>query len=221
MVRIAVNGSARRFLPAERGTVRVGISLEHDDRESVVREVAVLHERLVADAKSHVHSGAATWWGSDQVWVRPERRYLKDSETYRYVQVASAEVRVKFQDFTALSDWVEQVGGLIGVSVHGIQWAATEEHRAQAEREVRVEAVRDAQDRAQAYASAIGGTEVTLDALWEPGLRPSGGGGDEGLYAAPPMYARVAADAAPMELRPDDLQVSASVTADFLVVLGA
>ena len=93
------------------------------------------------------------------------------------MQVASAEVSVKFRDFEALSEWFETAGGVSGVTIGGIEWTVTEKRRAQVEREVRVQAVADAVARAEAYASAIGGTGVTLEALWEPGLRPSAGGG--------------------------------------------
>lgn len=218
MVLIAVHGSASRFLPAERGTVRLSIGLEHDDRATVVQQVGLLHERFVADAKSFVHAGAATWWGSDQVRVRPERRYLKDSETHRWVQVASADVRVRFRDFDALSSWVEQAGSAAGASIDGVDWTVTEQHRAHAQREVRVEAVQDAVQRAEAYASAIGGTGVTLQAVWEPGLRPnvSGGfdGGGGGMARAMAMKS-----GGGLELRPDDIELAAEVTADFVVDL--
>ena len=216
MVVVAVHGSASRFLPAERGTVRLGIALEHDDRAAVVQQVGALHERFVADAKTFVHRGAATWWGSDQVWVRPERRYVKDSETHRTVQVASVGIRVKFRDFAALSEWVDAAGSVTGTSVNGVEWTVTEQRRVQAEREVRVEAVRDAMQRAEAYASAIGGTGVVLQALYEPGLRPNATGGEGGGYVARALAA-VPAGGGSFELRPDDIEISAEVTADFVV----
>ncbi|HEY0373721.1 MAG TPA: SIMPL domain-containing protein [Amnibacterium sp.] len=216
MVQIAVHGSASRFLPAERGTIEVTVVLSHDDRATVVREVAELHERFVADAKSFVHAGSATWWGSDQVHARAERRYLKDSETYHTVQVASAEVRVKFRDFQALSDWFEHAGAVPGVTIGGIDWTLTEQRRSQVQREVRVQAVADAVERAEAYAGAIGGTGVTLTALWEPGLRPNAGGGDDsGTFLTRSMA--VAGGHSTIELRPDDIEISAAVTADFVV----
>ncbi|MCU1473513.1 SIMPL domain-containing protein [Amnibacterium sp.] len=214
MVQISVHGSASRFLPAERGTIEVAIALEHEDRATAMQQVAGLHERFVADAKSFVHAGAATWWGSDQVRARAERRYVKDSDAHRTVQVASAEVRVKFRDFPALSEWFEHAGAVPGVAIGGIEWTLTEEHRSQEERDVRVQAVADAVQRAEAYAEAIGGTGVTLQQLWEPGLRPHSGGAVEGAYVT---AMAVAGSRSSIELRPDDIEISAAVTADFLV----
>lgn len=215
MVLIAVHGSASRFLPAERGTVRLALSWEHDDRAAALATVGSLHERYVADAKTFVLGGTATWWGSDQVQVRPERRYLKDSQTYRIVQVAAAEVRVKFVDFAALSTWVEQAGSTAGVTINGIEWTVTEQHRTTVQREVRVQAVRDATQRAEAYASVIGSTGVVLQTLWEPGLRPDSHSSDAGGSITRAMMA--SGSSAGIELRPNDIEISASVTADFVV----
>lgn len=159
--------------------------------------------------------GTATWWGSDQVQVRPERRYLKDSQTYRIVQVAAAEVRVKFVDFAALSAWVEQAGSTAGVTINGIEWTVTEQHRTTVQREVRVQVVRDATQRAEAYASAIGSAGVVLQTLWEPGLRPDSRSDDGGGSVTRAMMA--SGSSAGIELRPNDIEISASVTADFVV----
>lgn len=180
-----------------------------------MQQVTALHERFVADAKSFVHAGSATWWGSAQVRVRPERRYHKNSETYSVVQTASAEVRVKFRDFQALADWFERAGSVAGVTVAGIEWTVTEEHRRQVEREVRVQAVQDATRRAEAYAGAIGGDGVALQALFEPGLRPNAGGAAAGGFVSRAVTA--SAHQSSMELRPDDIEIGAEVTADFLV----
>lgn len=216
MTLLAVHGSASRFLPAERGTVRLSLGLEHDDRAVALRAVTALHERYVADAKSFVHGGGATWWGSDQVRVRAERRYLKDSQVHRTVQVAAAEVRVKFRDFGALSDWIDRAGSVEGVTIAGIEWTVTERLRTTVEREVRIEAVQDARRRAEAYASAIGGGGVVLQTLWEPGLRPNASGADDGGGFAVRALASSGSFAS-IELRPDDIEIAAAVTADFVV----
>lgn len=214
MVLIAVHGSAARLLPAERGTVHLSLGWEADDRAVALRTVTDAHARAVRDAKSLVHRGVATWWGSDQVRVRAERRYVKD-EDWRTVQVARAQVKVKFRDFSALSDWVDDIGSVAGTAIDGIDWTITEGHRREVEREVRVRAVQDATARAEAYATAIGGGAVRLERLWEPGLRPSSIGSAEGGVVTRAMMK--AAGSGGIELRPDDIEVSAEVTADFEV----
>lgn len=215
MIAITVAGAAERFLPAERGTARVRATLEARRSADVLPAVTDLHARLTADAERHVASAAATWWSADQVQVTSVHRYLKDSDVTELFQVASAGVAVKFADFAALSAWVAEVGALDGVVVDGVEWALTDAHRIEVEKEVRVAAVRDAQERAAAYAAALGFDTVTVAALYEPGLRP-GSQPDYGGGAA--RFARVSdqmIDGAAFSLRPEEIAVTAAVTADF------
>ncbi|WP_375390242.1 SIMPL domain-containing protein [uncultured Amnibacterium sp.] len=212
MVLIAVHGSASRLLPAERGTVRLALELEDADRAVVLGGVGAMHARFAAEAEALVAAGAATWWGSQQARIRSEHRYEGRDELPRVVQIANAEVVTRFRDFESLSAWVLEAGAEPGVRVDAIEWAVTDEHRVATERELRVQAVQDAIARAEAYASAIGGERVRLRSLWEAGLRADTGGG-EPRWVAQAMDASMARSG--IELRPDDIALSASVTADF------
>lgn len=214
MVLIAVHGSASRFVPAERGTVHLALEIVHDDRAAAMEQVAALHERFRDEAEAFVVDGAATWWGSDQVWVRSEVRWEGKDDERRTVQVATARVHVRFLDFTALSTWILEAGSVLGVSVQGIEWTIPHEHESAIEREMRVEAVRDAIARAEAYASAIGGSGVELRAVWEAGLRPAATASEGGWTAQRKTRATSASDAG-IELRPTDIEIRAEVTADF------
>jgi uncharacterized protein YggE len=215
MVLIAVHGSASRLLPAERGTVHLALELEHDDRATALQQVAELHARFRAEAEAFVANGTATWWGSDQVWVRPDVRWEGEHPQRRTVQVATARVHVRFQDFTALSTWILDAGSVLGVTIPGIDWTVTRTHEQEVEREMRVEAVRDAVARAEAYASAIGGSAVELQAVWEAGLRPVPSASPSvGGWRAQSMARKGEPG---IELRPDDIEIRAEVTADFLV----
>lgn len=213
MVLIAVHGIASRFLPAERGTVHLSIEFEHEDRATAVQQAAMLHGRFIAEATAWVESGAATWWGSAQVWVRAEHRHEGAAQTLRTLQLASAGVQVRFQDFAALSTWILEAGSVPGVSVDQVVWEVTRAHRAAAERALRVEAVGDAIERAEAYASAIGGGGVALQAVWEEGLRPSESQ-QQPRWGAQRLSNRTDDG---FDLRPGDIEIGASVTADFAV----
>ncbi|SDU35796.1 SIMPL domain-containing protein [Jiangella alkaliphila] len=217
MVTITVAGSAHRFLPAERGTVHVRAVREARRSADVVPVVADLHARLSADAQRHVTAGAATRWSADQLYVSTVQRYRRDSDVSETFQVAAAGVAVRFADFGVLSTWVSEVGAADGVVVDGVEWELTEQRRREVEREVRAEAVRDAQDRAAVYADALGLSGVTIAALYEPGLRPHTQPGFEGRVV---QYGRMAAaDSAGggqvISMRPERIEVSATVTADF------
>lgn len=215
MVLIAVHGAASRFLPAERGTVHLTVELEHEDRATVMQQVAALHERFSAEAEAFVASDAATWWGSDQLWVRTDHRFEHTDENRVVVQIATARIHVRFRDFAVLSTWLLEAGAVPGIRVERIDWAVTREHERSAARELRVEAVGDAVARAEAYASAIGGTGVTLHAVWEAGLRPSTSG-SEGRAQLMSAFGRRGAEPG-IALRPEDIEIAAEVTADFLV----
>ncbi|MDQ1512866.1 MAG: uncharacterized protein QOC59_708 [Microbacteriaceae bacterium] len=217
MVTIAVEGVARRFLPAERGTVRVVVRLESPDRAAASSAAAELHRRIAGEARAHVASGSATWWGADQVRLSTARRYLKDSDVTELYYVAAADVSVKFADFDALSAWIASIGSLEGVDLDSIHWTLTDVHRVEVQREVRAEAVLDARERARAYAGVLGLDTIELQAVYEPGLRPnasSAHGGSSDFVLTRAMSA--AGGGEEFSLKPDDIEVGAAITADFV-----
>ncbi|TDD70245.1 SIMPL domain-containing protein [Jiangella aurantiaca] len=217
MVTITVAGTAQRFLPAERGTVHLRAAREARRSADVVPLVAELHARLSADAERHVTAGAATRWSADQLYVSTVQRYVRDSDVSETFQVAAAGVAVRFSDFGALSAWVTEVGTIDGVVVDGVEWELTEAHRREVEREVRAEAVRDAQDRAAVYAAALGLSGVTVTALYEPGLRRHEQGFEGGgvVRFARPASVDLSGGGPVVSMRPEQIEVTATVTADF------
>lgn len=214
MVTLTVAGTAQHFHPAERGTVRLEIRRESRSRSAVLAEVSSLHATVRDQARAEQQSGAATWWSADQVSVSTVRRFLKDSDVAEVFHIAAASVRVKYRDFDALGRWVSSVSGLPGVVVSGVDWDLTAARRASVEREVRVAAVRDAQERAAAYASALGLGQPRVLTLFEPGLRPhtSGQGGGYGTMS---RAAAFASHEEPLALKPEDIEIAASISADF------
>ncbi len=217
MVAISVAGEATRWVRAERGVARVSVQHEHEDRATAVQATAAVHAELAGEAEAHVRSGAATRWQTEQVWVSTIQRYLKDSDTSIPIQVARVSLIVRFSDWDALSDWVSDVAGRDGVSVDGVDWVLTEAKERAVRSAVRVDAVHDARTRASAYAGAIGHERISLEALYEPGLRPSGGSDSGGGFAGPRMMKASFADSSAMiELTPPELEVTASISADFV-----
>ncbi|WP_164874484.1 SIMPL domain-containing protein [Rathayibacter festucae] len=212
MVTITVAGIAQHFHPAERGTVRLEIRRESRSRSQALNEVTALHARVREEAGAEQASGAATWWSADQVSVSTIQRYLKDSDVTEPFHVAAASVRVKYRDFDALGRWVASVSEAPGITVAGVDWDVTAARRASAEREVRVAAVRDARERAAAYASALGLGEPRVLTLFEPGLRPH-----TRIEGGSAVMSRAMAFKGQEELalKPEDIEVSASVSADF------
>ncbi|WP_116947711.1 SIMPL domain-containing protein [Jiangella endophytica] len=216
MVTITVAGTAQRPLPAERGTVHLRATREARRSADVIPFVVDLHARLSADAERYVTAGAATRWSADQLYVSTVQRYRRDSDVSETFQVAAAGVAVRFADFVALSTWVTDVGAVDGVVVDGVEWELTEARRREVEREVRAEAVRDAQDRAAGYATTLGFATVEVEALYEPGLRPHEQPGWEGRGPFKIVQMGAADHGGPsVSLRPERIVVSATISADF------
>lgn len=217
MVTITVAGTSHRLVPAERGTVRLRATREARRSADVVPFVADLHARLSADAERYATAGAATRWSADQVYVSTVQRYRRDSDVAETFQVAAAGVAVRFSDFAALSTWVTDVGAVDGVVVDGVAWELTDDHRREIEREVRAEAVRDAQERAATYAAALGLAVAGVAALYEPGLRPHDQPGFEGARVVQFGHPASAdhGGGPSVSLRPEPIEVSATISADF------
>ncbi|HWK91740.1 MAG TPA: SIMPL domain-containing protein [Luteimicrobium sp.] len=219
MPQIAVEGRAVRFQRAERGTLTVVVSFSGEAREPVLERARRTHARLVDEAKAHTDAGTATWWGADGVaawayheWIKPQP-HLDSQKVLRFR--ATSRVRVKFRDFSVLSTWASAVAERTGVSIDGVEWALTDATRIALTQEVRRSAALDARARAAEYATALGLGEVRLVTLYEAGLRP-----DVGSRPGPTTVSTRGASASSsngsgFELRPDDIEVTAAVTADY------
>ena len=222
---IAVTGTVELHHPAERGTLRLAVSWEAADREVAVGRVTALHADVVREAKGFVAGGAATWWSSEGIAVWSAEKWTSDDTSeqekkkrVRY-HVAAVTVSVKFRDFAALGDWAVRRGSVDGCSVSGVRWALTDATRTALVLRARTGAVHDARSRAEAYASAAGLSGLELVALFEQGLRPHVTPDFSG--AATMGRSGAAGGAGPtVELRPEDITVSASVTADYRAVRG-
>lgn len=224
MVRIAVHGTATRTVPPEQGTVHLAVTVTSDDRAAALGAAQRAHAAVVALAQGAVDAGTATAWTSPDVhawafqdWVPvPVERGLpgQSEQVTRYR--AGGDVQVTFARPDAIAEFVSAVGDLEHVDVQRVAWELRPETREAMLRELRTEASRDAVGRAVDYAMALGLGEPRVTALYEDGLHPGLGGGDDD-GGQPRMLAKaMAADAGGggFELRPRDLEVTATVTAE-------
>jgi uncharacterized protein YggE len=103
-----------------------------------------------------------------------------------------------------------------GVTVEWIEWSLSHDRRPEVEKAVRVAAIADAVTRAGDYAEALGLGRPTLQSVFEPGLRPGapGGGSPFGLARAVATFSSGGPVA--FDLHPDDIEVTAEVSADFV-----
>lgn len=215
---ITVRGTFSAFQPPERGTVRARLGLEGPQLQPVYDRVVRDLEAVKASIQP-LHdpdSGPVTWWATQHVRTWADRPWNQDGKQLPLVHHASVGIEVKFRDFAALSRWVGQhVEATVGFSLDGVTWALTEKRRHALAREVRTGAVRDAANRAQEYADALGLGPVRPVAVADAGML------GDGLHAsgvADVAYVRAgkAEGGGELELAPEDIEVSAAVDARFV-----
>jgi uncharacterized protein YggE len=224
MATLSVSGSATHRHRAERGVVHLTVGFDGDDREEVVRDTAAVHSRLTEQATAWRRQEAATWWSAQSVTVAVETEATTDRGDGADATRASSVVRfrtraavdVRFSDFDALASWVGDVAVEPGVTVEWIEWSLSHDRRPEVEKAVRVAAIADAVTRAGDYAEALGLGRPTLQSVFEPGLRPGapGGGSPFGLARAVATFSSGGPVA--FDLHPDDIEVTAEVSADFI-----
>lgn len=216
---ITVRGTFSVFEPPERGTVHATISYEGPAMEPV-------YERVVRDLDAvkvsiePLHNpggGPVTWWSTQQLRTWSNRPWNQDGKQLPLVHHADAGVEVKFSDFPALSRWLGgHVSGTAGFRVSRIAWTLTEKRREALVRDVHTRAVRDAVDRAQRYADALGLGAVRPVAFADAGML----GRSSPEFAQPPagiMRAMAMPGPAPeVDFAPADIKVSETVDARFL-----
>ena len=215
-VEITVRGEHVAFRPAERATVHAQVVLEGSSAETVyaatgrssdavTSSVVALHDR---------ERGPVTWWSSDQVRTWAQRPWNAEGKQLPVVHHARTQLQVKFSDFAQMSTWLSQVSSVEGFRVERIEWALTAAHRSSLVREVRMVAVRDAQEKAQAYADALDLGQVHVVAVADAGML---GEGLEPSHANPVAFSRAAAPEGDgtVTFVPQDVSVAARVDARF------
>ena len=212
---ISVTGTAEARQPAERGTVRVVVAIEGDDRRTVTDAGARRHAEVTTGVRAlhDAEGGPVTWWSSDQVRVSAERPWNSDGRQLPLVYRSTSGLSVEFDDFARLSEWVTDVVQVEGVGVAGIVWALTEQRRDEVTARIQDEAVRHAVAKARRYASSLGLGDVSPVAISDPGLLDGAVPPFEpGMHAARMMSA---GGSPSVELVPDEIVLSASVHARF------
>jgi uncharacterized protein YggE len=220
-VEITVRGAHTAFAPPERATVKLVVTHEAGDANSVYSSTVEVANgvRQSIEALHDPANGPVTWWSSDQVQTWASRPWHKDGKRLPMVFHARVSFEVKFSDFSALSRWVTGVVEQPGASVSGIEWALTAAHRDALNAEVRAAAVTNAVQKAQAYADAIGAGKVRVLAVADAGML------GEGLHptsGAPASFQRMSAAAGggggDVEFAPQDISITAEVDARCITV---
>jgi uncharacterized protein YggE len=217
---ITVQGTASEWFDAERATVNVTVQHDGPKREPVFEATTSVGAQVTA-ALAELEGSAVTRWSSDRVSVWSNRPWNNEGKQLAPVYYAALSASARFQDFDALSAFVERFATTTGVTIASITWDLTEERRLAVTSDVQTKAVQDATVKATTYARAAGLSTVTALALADPGMLGDGSSGD-GPQPMPRgagkmmMAMDTQGGGTPLTFTPDRIEVSASVDARFL-----
>ncbi|MBW9093011.1 SIMPL domain-containing protein [Microbacterium jejuense] len=216
---ITVRGEHEIRIAPERAIAHLTIRAEGQERGAVVERMAALTEPVRDDLVARKTAGTVPEWTSQRVSVWSERPWNNEGKRLAPVHYASVDFSVTFTDFTVLSWWAGEVAEREGVQLGWIEWLLTPGTRAQTEKDVATQAVGVAVARAEAYAGALGLSNVTALELADVGLLTRQ---EQSPAPAPRMmmakaaYAADAGGAPAVQLQPEDIVVSAAVEARFV-----
>ncbi|MDO9398551.1 MAG: SIMPL domain-containing protein [Herbiconiux sp.] len=216
---ITVVGTARLRHDPERARVRIGIGFEGSKRDSVMAATRTAHESLTGSLGTLLDptAGPVVSWHSEDIRVWGQRPWSQEGTRLPVEFHSAVFVDAEFDDFEALSEWIDVVAIRDGVAVDGIEWLLAEGTDTQLVAEARRGAVQDAVAKAREYATALGLGDVHPVSLADPGLLEGGAGGGDGPQArfAPLMAKAGGAPGGGIELKPDEITVEVSVHARF------
>ena len=216
---ITVQGTASDWFDAERATVNVTVSHDGPKREPVFEATTAVGAQVTAALTQLETEGAITRWSSDRVSVWTNRPWNNEGKQLAPVYYAALSASAHFQDFDALSAFVERFATVTGVTIASIAWDLTEEKRLAVTTDIQTKAVQDATVKATTYARAAGLSTVDPVAIADPGMLGDGsaGGGPMPMArgAGKMMMAMDAQGGGQLTFTPDRIEVSAVVDARF------
>lgn len=214
---ITVVGSHEVRLQPDRAQLRLGVSFEADAKEVVLRATTQVANQLKRKIESLAgdDSDPIERFALEPVRTRSWRPFHDQGRILPMRYAASTSFSITFRDFVALATLGDETGAIEGVTLDGVDWQLTDDHRRAIEDEVLAEAVRLARRRALVIAEAEGHHHVDAVEVADPGLL--GSGREELLMSSAPFFARAVKDAggSGLELVPQDIVVAISVHARF------
>lgn len=213
---ITVRGAHQIRCAPERAIAHVAAAVDGPDRADVIARLSEVAAPVRAGLDERASSGVVLSWHSQQVSVTADRPWSADGQQLPLVYRASVDLTATFSDTEHLSAWLGELAIADGIQVGHIEWALSDDTRAAHERAAATGAVAAAVSRAEAYAAALGRTEVSPLEIADVGLLRSG------IDApAPRLFAakqEMAADSGAFDIRPDEIEISATVEARFRAV---
>jgi len=217
---ITLAGTHRVTLPPERCTITVRLAFESDAKSEPMRRLKTAVAEIEAELQelSASPSPPVAQFSIDAPSTRTWRPWDQDGEPLPPRHEAAADIRVQFQEFCALGQWVATWGEREGCTIRSAEWALTEETRRSVERRTLTTAIENARERAQLMATAAGFSRVEFVELADPGLldgpRETSAYMYDGTYGSAVGRALLADDAG-VTIAPEDIEIEATVHARF------
>lgn len=207
---VLVRGEAEvRCLP-DRALVQVVVEGEANSQQDAYRRVS--ESARTVDAVIEKFAQALDRRITSGVVVRPKTRWKK-GETQTTGWIASRTTSLDVKDLTALGALISELPGAGASALQGPAWRVDQSNDAYST--ARQLAARDAYRRATAYADALGLRLGDVAWIAEPGLRNDSSQATRGYALAGAVARGPVGDVEPMEIRPDEVTIQASVEASW------
>lgn len=223
---ISVVGEHTIDSPPERAVLFLTAAFETDDKSRTLELATRLVQELSAELKALTATGGpATWFSVGSVQTHSWRPHADSGAIMPLRFAASVPLQAKFRDFAALAAFSARIGSRPGVRLDRVEWRLTQASERKVKEAALAGAVANARARALVMAKAAGFDDVVASQVADPGLLEGtigGGGGpvqfekaDLRLASAAPVAADLDPDA--IDLKPEDVSISAAVHARFSV----
>jgi uncharacterized protein YggE len=202
--RVTVSATARREVPPDRFTFSAAVSgVDADVRAAraalAARYVALEQALAELPESAEVRPGELTTWPEG---VHPEQRW----RVHRGVTVLG-------DDVTVVGDVLAALVRAPDAELDGPRWSLRPDHPVHSE--LQTEVVRLARERAERYATALGGTLGRLVELRDP----EGGGWYAEAVPVAAAFGRARPDVDDLDFQPVAVTVHAAITATWSLVL--
>lgn len=208
---ITITGGANALVAPELGRLHLNVSFSGRDMSKVLRDTQSRANALIAELEALPSEtlddfvvGSVTSYSN-----RPPNTRGRGQTTHH----ANCRITAVFKDFSALSQASSEWAELEGVNVGHTTWRLTDATRDATLASLLGEALDAARTKAQLIADHLGHARIEVVKVSDHSPEPRA----EAVFAAPAMLrASAAADAPPVEARPEDIRLETSLTVLFV-----
>ncbi|KAJ9608199.1 hypothetical protein H2200_007187 [Cladophialophora chaetospira] len=170
---IHIQGRATVKSVAERAALDVRVSDSGFEKDEVSTNAVIAVKRVQSELDqlvSRLENGdispnsPITFYSIASLSITPGSDYDNDGNRLdpdKKLYTAESTINIHFRDFSVLGEMVVRLSTMDFVGLNGINWELTDAKRAWLDEEVRMQALKHAMERAQAYARILGREKVT------------------------------------------------------------